>query len=171
MPIAQHPWSGASEVENRAGGDGKRHVALFLPQSTYVPDGTLKAAVCYPNRPDEFSDAECAEALRLCKLEAYADKLDTFDAWSRRLSPGEKQRLSFARALLLKPDYLFMDESTSSLDIETERHLYEVLLERLPHAAVISVAHRDTLTQFHTHEMRVGPQAGAQRLALAPAGA
>jgi putative ATP-binding cassette transporter len=163
---------GGSSSGSGIGGDAaKHHVALFLPQSTYVPDGTLKQAVCYPDRVDAYSDAECAEALRLCRLEAYADQLYVTDAWSRRLSPGEKQRLSFARALLLKPEFLFMDESTSSLDIDTERHLYETLLQRLPRAAVISVAHRDTLTRFHTHEMRVGPQAGVQPLALAPAGA
>jgi putative ATP-binding cassette transporter len=165
---------GSSGVGSGGGGTGegvdKRHVALFLPQSSYVPDGTLKQAVCYPERTDAYSDAECAEALRLCRLGDYADQLYVVDAWSRRLSPGEKQRLSFARALLLKPAFLFMDESTSSLDIDTERHLYETLLQRLPRAAVISVAHRDTLTRFHTHEMRVGPQAGVQPLELAPAG-
>ncbi|ARP81535.1 hypothetical protein CAL12_12435 [Bordetella genomosp. 8] len=150
---------------------GGRHVALFLPQMAYVPDGTLKQAVCYPDSAEAYSDAECADVLRLCRLEAYAGQLDAIDAWSRRLSPGEKQRLAFARALLLKPDFLFMDESTSSLDTDTERHLYETLLQRLPRAAIVSVAHRDTLARFHTHEMRVGPQAGAQQLALAAAGA
>ncbi|CAM3763718.1 ABC transporter ATP-binding protein [Bordetella sputigena] len=161
---------GDAGVQHGADG-GKHHIALFLPQTAYVPDGTLKQAVCYPDRADAYSDAECAEALRLCRLEAYARQLDVADAWSRRLSPGEKQRLAFARALLLKPDFLFMDESTSSLDTDTERHLYEMLLQRLPRAAIVSVAHRDTLTRFHTHEMRVGPQAGVQQLALAPAGA
>jgi putative ATP-binding cassette transporter len=169
MPAAQNGGDEAGR-SGRPGGGRVRHMALFLPQSTYVPDGTLKAAVCYPDPPEAYSDAECAEVLRLCKLEAYAQQLDAIDAWSRRLSPGERQRLSFARALLLKPDYLFMDESTSSLDIETERHLYETLLSRLPRATVVSVAHRDTLTRFHTHEMRVGPRADTQPLALAPAG-
>lgn len=164
-------WPHASGALTMPAGERAHgRVALFLPQSTYVPDGTLKQAVCYPEATDAYSDQACAEALRLCRLESYADQLYVTDAWSRRLSPGEKQRLSFARALLLKPDFLFMDESTSSLDADTERHLYETLLQRLPDAAVISVAHRDTLTRFHTHEMRVGPQAGVQPLALAPVG-
>jgi putative ATP-binding cassette transporter len=144
--------------------------ALFLPQSNYVPDGTLKDALCYPDSPQDHSDADCVQALRDCRLETYVDRLHARDAWSHRLSPGEKQRLAFARALLLKPDYLFMDESTSSLDVDTERHLYEMLLARLPGAAVVSVAHRDTLARFHTHEMRVGEQASARPLALAPVG-
>jgi putative ATP-binding cassette transporter len=173
-PAVSRAGNGTDRTDDgmeRAARDRGHHVALFLPQSTYVPDGTLKEAVCYPDRPDDYSDAECAEVLRACRLEAYAERLHVVDAWSRRLSPGERQRLSFARALLLQPDYLFMDESTSSLDVDTERHLYETLLARLPRAAIISVAHRETLTRFHTHEMRVGPQADAHAMAFAPAGA
>jgi putative ATP-binding cassette transporter len=144
--------------------------ALFLPQSNYVPDGTLKDAMCYPDGAQDHSDADCVRALRDCRLEAYVEQLHVRDAWSHRLSPGEKQRLAFARALLLKPDFLFMDESTSSLDVDTERHLYETLLARLPRAAVVSIAHRDTLARFHTHEMRVGAQPDVRPLALAPVG-
>jgi putative ATP-binding cassette transporter len=144
--------------------------ALFLPQSNYIPDGTLKDAMCYPDGAEDHSDADCVQALRDCRLEAYIEQLHVRDAWSHRLSPGEKQRLAFARALLLKPDFLFMDESTSSLDVDTERHLYETLLARLPRAAVVSIAHRDTLARFHTHEMRVGAQPDVRPLALAPVG-
>lgn len=147
---------------------GSKRAALFLPQSSYVPDGTLKDALCYPDAADRHDDASCAEALRECRLEGYVDELHMLDAWSNRLSPGEKQRLSFARALLLKPRYLFLDEATSSLDLDTERHLYETLLARLPHAAIISVAHRETLDRFHTHEMRIGPQPSAHRMMAQP---
>jgi putative ATP-binding cassette transporter len=131
---------------------------------SYVPNGTLKAALCYPDVPELHDDAACAAVLRDCRLEAYVGELDRVDDWSHRLSPGEKQRLSFARALLLRPAYLFMDESTSSVDLDTERHLYETLLQRLPKTAIISVAHRDSLERFHTHEMRVGPNASVHPL-------
>jgi putative ATP-binding cassette transporter len=172
MPQATraHPaanGTGDTESIGQDAGSGHR-VALFLPQSTYVPDGTLKDALCYPDSAQDYSDETCAQVLRDCRLAPYVDSLHLRDAWSHRLSPGEKQRLSFARALLLKPRYLFMDESTSSLDIDTERHLYEMLLTSLPHTTVVSVAHRDTLTRFHTHEMRVGPHPGVQALELAP---
>jgi len=66
-----------------------------------------------------------------------------------RLSLGEQQRLAFARALLAQPDFLFLDESTSALDLDSERHLYQLLLDRLPRAALMSVAHRATLEAFH----------------------
>jgi putative ATP-binding cassette transporter len=145
------------------------HHALFLPQRSYVPDGTLKEALCYPESAARVDDAACAQALRDCNLADYIDQLDVQDAWARRLSPGEQQRLSFARALLLAPRFLFLDEATSSLDTETEAHLYEMLVRRLPDTTVISIAHRNTLERFHTHEMRIGPQAGTHALQPATA--
>lgn len=160
-----------ADANANANGDAAtpHRVALFLPQIAYVPDGSLKAAVCYPGDPTAYSDAECAEALRLCRLDVYAERLHDADAWARRLSPGEKQRLSFARAFLLRPDYLFMDEATSSLDADTERRLYETLLARLPATTLISVAHRDALARFHTHELYVGPRDETHAPALAVA--
>jgi putative ATP-binding cassette transporter len=65
------------------------------------------------------------------------------------LSPGEQQRLAAARVLLHKPDYVFLDEATSALDTENEAHVYRVMNERLPNAAIVSVAHRESLAQFH----------------------
>ncbi len=73
------------------------------------------------------------------------------------MSPGEQQRLAMARALLQRPDYLFLDEASSALDVATERHLYDTLLERLPHTAIISVAHRDSLAAYHQHTLKIAP--------------
>ena len=65
------------------------------------------------------------------------------------LSLGEQQRLGIARAILEKPDFLFLDEATASLDEPSEARLYRLLAERLPHTAVISIGHRSTLAAFH----------------------
>ncbi|WP_233237207.1 ABC transporter ATP-binding protein/permease [Bordetella sp. LUAb4] len=147
------------------GAAGEARQALFLPQVSYVPDGDLKDALCYPDDAQDYDDAECARVLRDCHLEDYVELLHAREAWGQRLSPGEKQRLSFARALLLKPAFLFLDEATSSLDGDTESDLYEALVRQLPHSAIISVAHRDGVARFHTHELRVGPRAGLGNLA------
>ncbi|WP_042302613.1 ABC transporter ATP-binding protein/permease [Paraburkholderia kururiensis] len=122
---------------------------MFIPQQSYLPIGTLKAALAYPATSDTFSDDDCREALRLCRLEDYMDRLHESAHWTRVLSPGEQQRLAAARVLLHKPDYVFLDEATSALDTENEAHVYRVMNERLPNAAIVSVAHRESLAQFH----------------------
>jgi putative ATP-binding cassette transporter len=134
---------------------------LFLPQQSYLPIGTLKAALCYPSRSDAFSDEDCREVLQTCRLPQIMTQLEESADWSHRLSPGEQQRLAAARALLQKPDYLFLDEATSALDRETEQAVYETLLRRLPRTAFISVAHSEALTPLHTSilDMRAGRRA------------
>lgn len=124
---------------------------MFVPQQSYLPIGTLKAALAYPSGADAFSDEACRDALRACHLDGYAERLAETGHWTRILSPGEQQRLAGARVLLHKPDYLFLDEATSALDADNEARLYHVLDERLPKAAIVSVAHRESLASFH-HE-------------------
>ena len=145
-------------------GDGQIAVArrarlLFLPQRPYVPPGTIKDAVCYPKPAGEFTDALCISLLHDCRLPALATQLHELDDWDRVLSPGEQQRLSFARVLLHEPDLLFLDEATSALDEDTEAHLYELLLQRLPQSAVLSVGHRASLKAFHHRTIHLNPSA------------
>ncbi|WP_133651066.1 ABC transporter ATP-binding protein/permease [Paraburkholderia flava] len=128
---------------------------MFIPQQSYLPIGTLKAALTYPSPASTFSDDECAEALRVCRLSEYADRLEESGHWTRILSPGEQQRLAAARVLLHKPDYLFLDEATSALDADNEARLYHLFTERLPKAAIVSVAHRESLASFHEETLEV----------------
>ncbi|KER69983.1 ABC transporter [Burkholderia cepacia] len=122
---------------------------FFLPQRSYMPPGSLKAAVTYPREASAYADSECEDLLRACGLGAYASSLHDEDRWSTRLSGGEQQRVAFARILLAKPSTVFLDECTSALDSHSENELYRLLIERLPHATIISVAHRKELLVFH----------------------
>ncbi|WP_042269682.1 ABC transporter ATP-binding protein/permease [Paraburkholderia heleia] len=128
---------------------------MFIPQQSYLPIGTLKAALTYPSPADDYSDDDCREALRACRLEEYVDRLAESAHWSRVLSPGEQQRLAGARVLLHKPDYLFLDEATSALDPDNESRLYKLFMERLPKAAIVSVAHRESLAAYHHETLEI----------------
>ncbi|MBU8537929.1 ABC transporter ATP-binding protein/permease [Falsiroseomonas tokyonensis] len=141
-------------------GHGQVHVpdgarALFLPQRPYLPLGSLRRAVCYPLDAALVPDAAVREALEAVGLGHLQDRLDLEDAWDRRLSGGEQQRLAFARALLAKPDFLFLDEATASLDPAAEAALYRLVSERLPGAGVLSIAHRPAVAAFHGRQLRV----------------
>ncbi|WP_250538561.1 MULTISPECIES: ABC transporter ATP-binding protein/permease [unclassified Caballeronia] len=128
---------------------------MFIPQMSYLPIGTLRAALSYPSPGGTFGDDESREVLRMCNLEAYADRLDESAHWARSLSPGEQQRLAAARVLLHKPDFVFLDEATSALDAENELHIYNTLVERLPKAAILSVAHRESVAMFHDYKIEI----------------
>ena len=122
---------------------------LFLPQRPYLPLGTLRHALCYPGAEADFSDAEVRTVLADVGLGGLEARLDEVDAWGQRLSGGEQQRVAVARALLLKPDWLFLDEATASLDAESEARLYGLLVERLPGTGMISIAHREAVARWH----------------------
>lgn len=128
---------------------------LFLPQQSYLPEGTLKSVICYPGDEQDFSDAQCRTALQTCRLDKLVDSLNLQQPWHQQLSMGEQQRLAFVRALLHRPDFLFLDEATSALDIATEAWLYQALINELPGAAILSVAHRETVAQFHDHCVQI----------------
>ncbi|WP_302052240.1 ATP-binding cassette domain-containing protein [Burkholderia glumae] len=130
---------------------------MFVPQRSYIRAGTLKAAIAYPREASVYSDSECAEVLRACGLGAYAGSLLDADRWSDRLSGGEQQHVAFARVLLARPSTIFLDECTSALDPQSEHHLYQLLIDRLPHATVLSVAHRKELLAFHQQTIDFRP--------------
>ena len=135
----------------------KHAKALFLPQKPYIPIGTLKEALCYPDPPGAHQDLEVSLALTDCQLPQFADRLGETGNWSMTMSPGEQQRLSFARVLLVKPDWLFLDEASSALDEATETRMYRLLLERLPEVTVVSIAHKPSLVQFHDRRLELDP--------------
>ena len=123
--------------------------SMFLPQRSYIPAGSLKAALCYPDEAERHSDAACRSALAACGLDARAVHLDDVAPWQQTLSGGEQQRLAFARVLLHRPQFVFLDEATSALDAASEHLLYRALQSELPVTAIISVAHRESLLEYH----------------------
>lgn len=122
---------------------------LFLPQRPYMPIGPLREALWFPEAPQRERDAEAIDALSLVGLKAMDGRLDESAHWAQMLSPGEQQRIAIARALLLKPDWLFLDEVTAHHDEREEAELYRRLIETLPHTTIVSIGQRRSLEAFH----------------------
>ena len=143
-------------------GSGKLQIppnAFFLPQRPYVPLGTLRHVITYPNSVEAFSEEDMRQVLRDAGLPQLCGRLDQDENWPQRLSMGEQQRLGFARAVLAKPDWIFLDEATASVDPEAELELYEMLKKRLPNATLVSIAHRPSVAAFHERRLNmVRPQ-------------
>jgi vitamin B12/bleomycin/antimicrobial peptide transport system ATP-binding/permease protein len=140
--------------EIRAAGDAR---ILFLPQRPYLPIGKLRDVVSYPMPADGVADGTLREALEAVGLPQLAGRLDEDAHWALQLSPGEQQRIAFARALVQKPEWLFLDEATSAVDEGTESQLYRLVRERLPETTMFSIGHRATLRPFHTRRLMVQP--------------
>jgi putative ATP-binding cassette transporter len=132
---------------------------LFLPQKPYLPLGTLREVVSYPMQASGVTDEALREALEAVGLPKLVVRLNESAHWAMQLSPGEQQRIAFARALIQKPDWLFLDEATSAVDETTEQRLYALVKERLVGTTVISIGHRPTLGAFHTRRLVVRPTA------------
>ena len=130
---------------------------LVLPQRPYMPLGSLRGALAYPGPKDAFSSEEIDDVLKAVGLGAFHDQLDETAYWADKLSGGEQQRLSIARALLQKPHWLFLDEATAALDEASEAQLYRLLIERLPGSAIVSIGHRSSLVQFHGRFFELQP--------------
>ena len=141
-------WPYASGTLRRPEGE---NATMFLSQLPYVPLGDLRGVVCYPSSPAAISDHEVRDALTKVALAPLAGRLDDDRDWAKVLSPGEQQRIAFARVLLTKPQAVFLDEATSALDEGLEFALYQVLRAELPDCVVVSVSHRPTVEQHHDH--------------------
>ncbi|AZE98323.1 Efflux ABC transporter, permease/ATP-binding protein [Pseudomonas orientalis] len=128
---------------------------LFLPQKPYLPIGTLKAVLSYPQDDSVYPADRYAQVLETCRLPHLVSRLDEANHWQRMLSPGEQQRLAFARALLFAPQWLYMDEATSAMDEEDEATLYQALIDELPGLSIVSVGHRSSLKRFHGRHVRI----------------
>jgi putative ATP-binding cassette transporter len=128
---------------------------MFLSQLPYMPLGDLRSTLSYPAGAGSYPDDAVRSALDAVSLAHLGTRLDEVADWAKVLSPGEQQRIAFARVLLAKPKAVFLDEATSALDEGQEFALYRALRTQLPDCIVVSVSHRPTLDQHHDRRLEL----------------
>jgi vitamin B12/bleomycin/antimicrobial peptide transport system ATP-binding/permease protein len=131
------------------------HETMFVSQLPYVPLGPLRAVVSYPAGSDAFDDDRLRDMLVRVSLPHLRDRLDVEHDWAKVLSPGEQQRIAFARVLLTEPRAVFLDEATSALDEGLEYALYELLRTELPDTVVVSVSHHRAIERHHERHLEL----------------
>jgi putative ATP-binding cassette transporter len=128
---------------------------MLVPQQPYLPLGTLRGALSYPSPEDKAVNGTLVTALKRVGLGHLIERLDAVEPWMISLSGGEKQRVALVRAMLHKPKWLFLDESTSALDEKAEADMYEALREALPETTIISIGHRGSLAALHDRRVAI----------------
>ncbi|KWX22327.1 multidrug ABC transporter ATP-binding protein [Mycolicibacterium wolinskyi] len=128
---------------------------LFLSQLPYVPLGDLRTVASYPHEPGDIPDDALREALLAVALPRYVNRLSEVNDWAKVLSPGEQQRIAFARVLLTKPKAVFLDEATSALDEPLEFMIYGLVRRELPDTVFVSVTHRTTVNKHHDQRLEL----------------
>ena len=136
----------------------------LVQQDVYLFSGSIRDNVRLGN--DGITDADVRGAIAAVRADRFVDRLpDGLDAAvgerGATLSAGQRQLLSFARALAFAPDVLVLDEATSSVDTDTERLIQDALRVLMEGRTTIAIAHRlstvqdmDKILVFHRGELR-----------------
>src|SRR3546814_728229 len=128
---------------------------MFMPQRPYLPLGTMRAAITYPDAPDAFPAAEVEAVVKRVGLAEFLEALDVEARLDKSLSLGQQQLIGFARLLLHRPSWVFLDEATSALDEVSQRRVMSIFDHELSGATVLSIGHRPGLEAFHTRTLHL----------------
>ncbi len=126
---------------------------FFMPEHPYLPAGTLRASVSYPASHNHFEDETIIAALTAVELDYMVPHIEEMNAWGKVLTTAEQQRLGFARLLLHKPNWIFIQEATDALDTEGEEAMMRLVQSDLPDATVLTVGYHSGLEAFHQRKL------------------
>ncbi|OAN44560.1 ABC transporter [Magnetospirillum moscoviense] len=141
------PW-GRGHIE--LPGDG---AISFVPERPYLPIGSLRSTLRYPSDRDVFAEATVLKAMQKVGLGHLTHRLMDVGNWEQVLTLGEQQRIGFARLLLHRPDWIFLDEATDCLEEKAEQELMSLLIAELPNATILTVGYNQGLEQFHHRKL------------------
>lgn len=130
---------------SKSGLERSQVVTGYVPQRPDLITGTLRQNICLEPRLSQFSESQILEAVKLADLESFIatlpDGLDTFISRSARLSGGQVQRIGLARALLIEPQILIIDEGTNALDSISRQKVLDALFSLRGQMTIIIISH------------------------------
>ncbi|UPY38546.1 SbmA/BacA-like family transporter [Sediminicoccus sp. KRV36] len=133
---------------------GRGHIYLpvdaemvAVGRRAFLAEGTLRHALALPS--PAVADHLIVQALEEVGLGRLVERLDTEGDWVDALSGAEQQRLSFARLLLLRPQWILLGEATDALDAEAADAMLTLITKALPDAAIVMIGqHPGSLEPF-----------------------
>ena len=154
------PW-GAGKVTLPAGAN-----IFIATDRPYMPVGPLGEAVCYPMTLGVCVPDDINSALRRVGLGDWAGHLGALENWDSVFSVAQKQRLSFARMLLHRPDWILLSDATNALDAVAQREIAELLVKEFPAATVVAVGGAGLFDGFFQRVLHVEAETAADGVAV-----
>ncbi len=143
------PWgSGKISLPPRA-------KVMFMPERPYVPDGSLRSALTYPLAASDFSDEDLTAALKRVGLPRLGASLDRRARWAKEISYDDEVRVTLARLLLLKPQWIFTEQTIDGMDEDQRAIFTSILRDELKKAALVTVSSRASATDFYTRTVNL----------------
>jgi len=143
------PW-GSGQIEVPAG-----ESTFFMPPKPYLPAKSLFEAICYPKTKAAFDLAEVEKKLEQVGQKALIHQLNRVDAWEDVLSNEQQQCLGLVRALLHRPQWIFVQEALDSLPPDDEAKMLKLLAHELPHAGILTITHQPAAQAFHQRKLKL----------------
>jgi putative ATP-binding cassette transporter len=139
---------------------------FFMPQHPYLPRGSLRATLSYPEPPETVPDDHAGAALARVGLGHLMPRLDEDAVWDEVLAMAEQQRLGFARLLVRRPDWIFIDEATASLDAAGEEDMMRLLDEEFSKATLLTIGSHTGLEAHHRRKLHLIRTNGAVKVEM-----
>ncbi|HEY0834461.1 MAG TPA: ABC transporter ATP-binding protein/permease [Azospirillum sp.] len=152
------PW-GAGRIALPA-----RTRMFFMPERPYLPHGPLRAALSYPGAPETVDGDAACRALDRVGLHQLCARLDDDERWDEALGLAEQQRLGFARLLIRRPEWIFVEDAGNALDPAGEEDMMRLLDEEFPAATLLTIGSNAKQAEHHTHRLVLDRACGPARL-------
>jgi putative ATP-binding cassette transporter len=127
------PW-GAGRIGRPRGA-----TVFFMPRQPYLPPGTLREVLAYPQSVENFELHAFTDALERVGLRRLAPMLDGTSQWHPELTWDDQQSLMLARLLIHEPRWVVIDEVLDAIDRETRTRALEIFAKDLKDAAIIHI--------------------------------
>ncbi|MBY5441099.1 ABC transporter ATP-binding protein/permease [Rhizobium leguminosarum] len=119
---------------------------VFVPQVAYVPGGSLREALAFPESPEKYEKAAVEAALDKAGLHSLIARLDTRARWDKLLDSDEQKAIGFARLLLVRPRWIIFDEVLEGMEPEWQERMAK-LLTSMPESGMIYIGRSEAFLE------------------------
>jgi putative ATP-binding cassette transporter len=152
------PW-GAGRIRRPGGA-----TVFFMPRRPYLPPGTLREALAYPQSVERFAPQAFTDALGRVGLSRLAPTLDRASRWDQELHGDEQQSLMLARLLMHRPRWVVLDEVLDAIDGETRARAFDIFSKDLADAAIVHIGRGDAADPSFTRLLRIVKDPSIRRM-------